>query len=44
MINDVPSVIFLNFGAEPQSAVNSIQDFRTDYSKMKKVGTRQFQT
>ena len=34
----MPSVVFLNFGAEPQSAVGSIQELRTDYSKMKKVG------
>ena len=34
----MPSVVFLNFGAEPQSAVGSIQDLRTDYSKIKKVG------
>ena len=27
---------FLNFGAEPQSAVGSTQDLRTDYSKIKK--------
>ena len=36
-INDVPSVVFLNFGVEPQSAVGSIQDLRTDYSKMNKI-------
>ena len=30
------SVAFLNFGAEPQSTVGSIQELRTDYSKMKK--------
>ena len=34
----MPSVIFLDFGAEPQRAVGSIQELRTDYSKMKKVG------
>ena len=33
-INDVPGVVFLNFGVEPQRAVWSIQDLRTDYSKM----------
>ena len=32
----MPSVVFLNFGAEPQSAVGSIKELRTDYSKMKK--------
>ena len=30
------NVLFLNFGAEPQSTVGSIQELRTDYSKMKK--------
>ena len=30
------SVVFLNFGAEPQSTVGSIQELRTDYSNMKK--------
>ena len=32
----MPSVQFLNFDAKPQSAVGSIQDLRTDYSKIKK--------
>ena len=41
MIGDVPNVVFSNSGAEPQSAVSSIQELRTDYSKMKKVGKRQ---
>ena len=36
------SVVFLNFGAEPQCAVGSLQDLRTDYSKMKKVGQDNF--
>ena len=35
-INHVPSVVFLNFGAEPQSAVVRIQVLRTDYSKINK--------
>ena len=30
-MHTVPSVEFLNFGAEPQSAVGNTQDFRTDY-------------
>ena len=33
---------FLNFGAEPQSTVGSIQELRTDYSKMKEVGHDNF--
>ena len=32
-INNVPCVVFLNFGVEPQSAVGRIHDLRTDYSK-----------
>ena len=40
--SDVPSVVFLNFGAEPQSAVGSTQESRTDHSKMKKVGHDNF--
>ena len=32
------SIVFLNFGVEPQSTVGSIQELRTDYSKKKKVG------
>ena len=35
-IKDLTSVVFLNFGVEPQSAVGNIQDLRKDYSKMKK--------
>ena len=30
----MPNVVFLNFGAEPESAVGSIQELRTDYSKI----------
>ena len=40
--SDVPSVVLLNFGAEPQSAVGSIQELRTNYSKMKKFGHDNF--
>ena len=35
------NVVFLNFGAEPQNAVGSIQELRTDYSKMKKKNTHE---
>ena len=40
----MPSVVFINSGAEPQSPVGSIQDLRTDYmySKMKKSWKREF--
>ena len=38
----MPSVIFLNFAAEPQSAVGSTQELRTDYSKMKKLAHYNF--
>ena len=36
MINDVLSVVFLNFGVEPQRAASSRKDLRTNHSKMKK--------
>ena len=46
MKSDVPSVVFINSGAEPQSLVGSIQELRTDYmySKMKKSWKREFLT
>ena len=42
-MNDVPCVIFLNFGPEPQSAVGSTQDFGTDYSNIKKFAHNNFE-
>ena len=36
MINDVSIVVFLNFGTEPQNAVGSKQELRTNYLKNEK--------
>ena len=35
-INDVPSIVFLNFHPEPQSTVGSTQDLGTGYFNIKK--------
>ena len=42
-MNDVPSVVFLNFGPEPQSAVGSTQDLGTDYSNIKMFARYNFE-
>ena len=39
---DVPSVVFLNVGAGPQTAVGCTQDSRTEYCKMKKFAHDSF--
>ena len=41
--NGMPSVVFLNFGPEPQSAVGSTQDLGTDYSNIEKVAQDNFE-
>ena len=41
-MNDVPCVVFLKFGPEPQSAVGTTQNLGTDYSNIKRICTRQF--
>ena len=41
-INDVLSVVSLNFGAEPRSAASNTKDLRTDHSKMKKFAHNNF--